>query len=222
MSTDFHTSAYLTRRHTKLHSSEMDYPAVLRSIMKAGKVNQDQLAKRLKVTQPTISRWLKGTKPEVGQHQRIVAEAARLGILRPLGLAGDAAPFEADDSAPPGVKVVGYVGAGAEAHYYAVAQGDLDEVPAPDGVTLDTVAVEIRGNSLGEMFDRWLVFYDSVRRPVTPDLIGRLCVVGLADDRVLIKKIRRGHNGLYDLHSNMEDPIKGVMVEWAARVKLMV
>ena len=121
----------------------------------------------------------------------------------------------------PTVKVVGYVGAAAAAHFYAVAQGELDEVPAPEGATPATVAVEIRGSSLGELFDRWLVFYDDVRRPMTPDLIGHLCVVGLADDRVLIKKIRRGANGLYDLLSNVEEPIRGVEIEWAARVKSM-
>jgi len=135
------------------------------------------------------------------------------------------AAFEAeqpDESTARTVKVVGYVGAGAEAHFYAVAQGELDEVSAPDGAAPDTVAVEIRGNSLGELFDRWLVFYDSVRRPVTSDLIGRLCVIGLPDDRVLVKKIRRGRGGLFDLHSNTEDPIRGVSIDWAARVKNMV
>jgi hypothetical protein len=40
------------------------------------------------------------------------------------------------------VRVVGYVGAGSEAHIYAVAQGDLDEVDPPRGSTEDTVAVE--------------------------------------------------------------------------------
>lgn len=128
-----------------------------------------------------------------------------------------------DTPSRPMVPIKGYVGAGAEAHFYAVAQGDLDEVEAPDGCNPDTVAVEIRGESLGSLFDRWLVFYDDVRRPVTPDLIGRLCVVGLADERVLVKKIRRGHGGLYDLHSNSgEEPIRGVAIEWAARVKVMM
>ena len=38
----------------------------------------------------------------------------------------------------------------------------------------------------------------SVRRPVSADLIGKLCVVGRPDDRVLIKKIRQGSKpGLY-------------------------
>lgn len=121
------------------------------------------------------------------------------------------------------VRLVGYVGAGAEAHYYAVAQGDLDEVPAPAGATAHTVAVEVRGESLGPLFDRWLVFYDDVRRPVTQDLYGKICVVGLPDDRILIKKLRPGTaKGKYRLLSATEPPIENVEIEWAAPVKIMV
>lgn len=48
------------------------------------------------------------------------------------------------------VPLVGYVGAGSEAHLYAVNDGSfLDEVPAPHGSTSETVAIEIRGDSLG-------------------------------------------------------------------------
>ena len=120
------------------------------------------------------------------------------------------------------VPVKGYVGAGAEAHYYAVAQGDLDDVAAPAGATDHTVAVEIRGESLGPLFDRWLVFYDDVRRPVTADLMGRLCVVGLADDRILVKKIRPGRRGRFRLLSTPpEPPIEDAEVEWAAPVRIM-
>lgn len=119
------------------------------------------------------------------------------------------------------VPLVGYVGAGAEAHF--TAAGELGEVDAPDNATDSTVAVEIRGDSLGSFFDRWVVYYDDVRRPITPDLIGRLCVVGLADDRVLIKKPQRSRTkGLFHLLSQTEDPILDVAVEWAARVRSMV
>jgi phage repressor protein C with HTH and peptisase S24 domain len=120
------------------------------------------------------------------------------------------------------VKVKGYVGAGARAHFYAVSQGDLDEVPAPEGSTSHTVAVEVRGESLGALFDRWLVFYDDVRRPATADLNGLLCVVGLADEQVLIKKIRRQANGLWRLSSEREEPIENADIEWAAPVRNMV
>jgi hypothetical protein len=68
------------------------------------------------------------------------------------------------------VPLVGYVSAGAATTYFQ-QDGQLDEVPPPDGASEATVAVEIRGDSLGSFFDRWLVFYDDVRRPVTNDLV---------------------------------------------------
>lgn len=140
---------------------------------------------------------------------------------------GEAAPMRSGRSTRIGttaatVPIVGYVGAGASAYRYAVAQGDLDDVAAPAGATEKTVAVEIRGHSLGELFDRWVAFYDDVRTPITNDLIGKLCVVGLADERVLIKKVKRGKTpGLFDLISENAEPIRDVAVEWAARVKTM-
>lgn len=121
------------------------------------------------------------------------------------------------------VHLVGYVGAGAETHFFANDQ-PLDEVEAPIGATDSTVAVEIRGDSLGTFFDRWLVFYDDVRRPVTTDLVNKLCVVGLTDGRILIKKLQRSKAArhLFHLLSQTEPPILDVQVEWAARVKHMV
>lgn len=119
------------------------------------------------------------------------------------------------------VPLVGYVSAGAAANY--TAAGELGEVEAPADVTDSTVAVEIRGDSLGSFFDRWLVFYDDVRRPLTTDLIGRLCVVGLEDGRVLVKKPQRSRTkGLFHLFSQTEDPILDASIEWAAKVKSMV
>jgi hypothetical protein len=139
---------------------------------------------------------------------------------------GEEPPFEAevpDVWTLPNVPVVGYVGAGAAAHFYEVAQGDLDEVEPPPGATEATVAVEIRGDSLGTFFNRWLVFYDDVRRPVTPDLIGELCVIGLEDGRVVIKQVQRGRaEGMFNLYSQTEAPMRDVTVAWAAKVKSMV
>lgn len=124
------------------------------------------------------------------------------------------------------VPLLGYVRAGAEAFYYAAADNPLDWVPPVEDWNEKTAAVQIQGDSLGSLFDQWLVYYDDVRSPVTPDLIGRLCVVALPDDRVLIKQIKRskGTPTFFDLHSNMPDEpvIEGVEVLWAARVKNMV
>lgn len=119
------------------------------------------------------------------------------------------------------VMIVGHVGAGEEA-FFADGQGPFGEVPAPSYATDSTVAVEIRGTSLGELFDRWLVFYDDIRTPPTRDMMGRLCVVGLADGRVVVKKITRGHlPGTYTLLSNVGPPMYDLPVLWAATVNGM-
>jgi hypothetical protein len=119
------------------------------------------------------------------------------------------------------VPLVGYVGAGAEAHFYAESDGPLDEVEAPPWATDQTRAAEIRGESLGPLFERWLVFYEDVRSPVTPDLHGRLCVVGLPNGKVLVKKLRPAGGGLFHLLSNAEEPMWDQEVAWAAVVKEM-
>jgi len=213
------------REYARLHNRGMtnDFADLLRSIMAAlpGRDKQAELARRLGVEQPTVSRWLNGAEPR-GRNLRKIEN-----LSRDLGLEDDIRSEDVAASLAPtnsyGVtKVVGYVGAGAQAHHYAVSQGDLDEIRAPEWASENTVAVEVIGGSLGKMFDRWYVFYDDVRRPVTPDLIGKLCVVGLSDDRVLIKKImRNGKLGSFDLISNSDDepPIVGARIEWAAKVK---
>lgn len=119
------------------------------------------------------------------------------------------------------VPVVGHVGAGAE--YYAFDPGgELDRVPAPEGANDNTVAAVVRGESLGALFDQWLVFYDEVHDPPTRELIGRLCVVGLADGRVLVKKLMKGQlEDRFNLISNVEAPIYDQIVTWAAVVKQM-
>ncbi|MDX7952794.1 LexA family transcriptional regulator [Lichenihabitans sp. Uapishka_5] len=116
------------------------------------------------------------------------------------------------------VPVVGHVGAGSEAHF-GNSQGPIDEVAAPEGATPQTVAVEVRGESLGSFFDGWLVFYDDVRSPITDDLVGRLCVVGLEDGRVLVKRVQRCRNGHFDLYGQFGDPVLDVTIAWAAPVK---
>lgn len=165
----------------------------------------------------------------IGKKKRVLDYAKLAAALQvdPAALAaGRIEPVDpsADEADKDTVPLVGYVGAGAEAHFYALSDGELDRVPAPDGATPDTVGVEVRGESLGALFQRWIVYYDEVRSPVTPDMHGKLCVVGLANDKVLVKQIRPAKDapGLYDLLSNTEDPMKAVAIMWAAKVKSMV
>ena len=119
------------------------------------------------------------------------------------------------------VPLMGYAAAGGDSVvYYSDAQGPFDEVEAPEGATQHTVAVQVRGTSLGRLFDGWIAFYDDVRDPPEGALLNRVCVCGLADGRVMIKKLRPGSaKGLYHLESETEPTMFDVPVDWAAKVR---
>lgn len=123
----------------------------------------------------------------------------------------------------PVVPLVGYVGAGSEMAYFAEAHSPDEYVRMPPNGTEATVAVEIRGDSLGSAFVGWCAYYDERREPPTDDLLGQLCVVGLHDGRVLVKKIVQGRQrGRYDLWSPNAEPLLDAVVEWAARVTALL
>ncbi len=182
---------------------------------KSAGLSQGELGKRVNTGQTTVSSWERGrTEPTREDVQRI-AEALGIEVARlELGNGPGAQPGRM-------VPVVGYVGAGSEAHLFSEGQGPFGEVEAPEGSTDDTVAVEIRGESLGALFNEWLVFYDDVQSPVRPALHGKLCVVGLPDGRVLVKQIKPAGDGRFHLISNTEDPLLDQHVDWAAKVKTM-
>lgn len=187
-------------------------------------LRQREIAAAAGVTVQAVSGWERGE--DMPEPDKLPLIARRLGTSVDWLLEGRASAFSSEDvsadmDGPPGrtLRVKGYVGAGGEAHYYAVNQGDLDALPAHASDPPQAVAVEIMGTSLGQFFDRWYAVYNDVRSPVTDDLIGRLCVVGLEDDRILIKKIQRNGKN-FDLISNSEaeKPIKNIKIAWAAKV----
>lgn len=186
----------------------------LTELREAAELTQKQLAKLAKTSQPQINRL------ETGERELTKPWAERLAPALKVSARDILFPPERQV-----VALVGFVGAsGALEHFYANGQGPFEEVPAVEGSTKATVAVEVRGNSMGSDFDRALVYYDDVRRPVTGDLIGKLCVVGLPDGRVLVKKISRskGSRTLFHLSGQFGDPILDTPIEWAAKVKSIV
>lgn len=190
-------------------------------------LSQTALGKSLGITRSAVSQWESGdTEPTPEKLRGIAMETGVNYDWLATGRGAASADIRSEDVAASldkkprrMVRVKGYVGAGGLAHYYAVDPGDLGEIEGGGIATDQTVALVIIGGSLGSFFDRWHVLYDDVRSPVTDDLIGELCVVGLADDRVLVKKIQRNGRG-FDLHSNAESeaPIRNVKIDWAAKV----
>jgi phage repressor protein C with HTH and peptisase S24 domain len=107
--------------------------------------------------------------------------AAAFNVSEAWLLTGEGGP----EGQRPTVPLVGYVGAGAEVQMFDGDQGGdrLDDVEAPPDADAHTVAVVVRGPSMDPVFrDRDLIYYRNVRGQ-PGDLIGRECVVGLADGR---------------------------------------
>ena len=154
----------------------------IRSGLKRTGKTRSGLAKALGRSPSAVTDLLNGHRRLRADEIAIVSDY--LGI-EPPRLVGGGPPR------PPRAPLVGYVGAGAVAHFYADGQGPFDEVDAPIDAKPTTVAVQVRGHSLGALFDNWLVFYDDVRNPPDDSLVGRMCVCGLSDGRVLIKALKR-------------------------------
>lgn len=188
-----------------------------------------EAAEALGISRSTLNAHERAGAPGARDYGADEAESygRRLGV-RPEWLLTGRGPAPRDDDdldkpPEPRTEIVGYVGAGANAHFYNVSQGSLDDVPRPSFATDKTVAVEIRGDSLGKWVDRWLVYYDDVHSPITEDMFGRTCVLGLANDQVVIKVLKPGsRKGVYDLVAEKDsETIKDAKVLWGAKVKMI-
>ncbi|MEN5084294.1 helix-turn-helix domain-containing protein [Bosea sp. TWI1241] len=125
------------------------------------------------------------------------------------------------------VPIVGLAGAGPNASViFGMGQGSAETAPAPPLWTPQTVALEVRGNSMrGIAFDGWYVYYDDVRGEITEDMIGQPCVIGLEGDEVVVKLPYYGREpGTFDLESSNQavDTMRGRRVEWACIVTAIV
>jgi transcriptional regulator with XRE-family HTH domain len=181
----------------------------LRSFRELRGWTHDQAAQAMNVSR---GQYIKLERGERRLTQEYISQAAHaFGV--------DDADIIADRKTTP---IIGRVGAGAEAHYYSQGDFDREEVPMPQGANEKTVGLEVVGDSIGSFFNQWLVFYDDVRSPVTPDLIGKLCVVETIEGKVLVKKLMRGSQpNRYHLISQTESPIENAELLWAARVTTM-
>ena len=173
----------------------MDVQTIERALQRPGK-SKSGLAKALGIHNSAVTSLLRG-KRRIQLHEVPKIE-------KYLGLA---------DSVP----IVGVVRAGAEAYFPEPA--NLGRARRIEGSGADTVAVEIQGNSLGAEFDGWVAYYDRRDDPPTAALLGHLCVVGLRDGRIMVKKLARSrHKDRFHLSSVNAETLFDQRVDWAARV----
>ncbi len=175
---------------------------------RAGK-SQNWLGERVGRGQTGVSSWERGRTEPTREDVARVAEALGIPVAELEGAARETRK----------VPLVGYVGAGDAAHFYAVDQGELDSIEAPDTSPPPISAREIRGRSMGMFYEGWIVFTGE-RQPGVPDpYVGSVCEVGLPDGRILIKQVRRAKlPGLFHLFSETEEPMLDEEVEWSAKV----
>lgn len=181
----------------KIRSMELTPKLVARVVAERG-LSKSGLASALSIPNSAVTAFLKGERKL--KADEVPKAKAYLGL----------------DTVP----IVGRVAAGAKMIFFPDT-GEWERVTAPEDATDKTVAVEIDGASLGPLLDRWLIFYDQVERPITKNLIGEMCVVGLAGGDVLVKLVKESRTkGLFHLYSNTADePILDQEIEWAAKVK---
>lgn len=123
------------------------------------------------------------------------------------------------------VPIVGLAGAGPLGSVlFSHTDGGFGFGPASPNSTAVTVALEVSGDSMrGIANDGWLVYYDAEQNPPREDMIGELCVVGLEDDRVLVKVLQPGRGrGLFDLESFNAPVMRDVPVRWASLVTTII
>lgn len=171
-------------------------------------LTQTQFAESLGVGQPSVSRWENGSDPELAHWELLRATATRNN-------------YEVfDETSLQKVPLIGFVGAGAAVNMYAVGQGPFGEVDMPPGGNEKTVAVEVRGDSMtGLADDRWIIYYDARYEPPHEGLVGKLCVIGLTSETVLVKKLFPGRQpNRFDLYSTNGAPLFDQEVVWAAKV----
>ena len=149
--------------------------------------------------------------------------ARRLGVAAEWLLTGYRASAQRPRPSTIIARIHGYIGIGGEVHLYNVSQENFETIEVPELATDASVGLAIRGDSMGPAFTNWVLVYDDLREPVTPELIGEVCVIGLADRRVVIKRLMEGAvAGRYDLISQALPRIRDVAVVWAAQVKALV
>ncbi len=121
------------------------------------------------------------------------------------------------------IPIVGRVGATPDgAVLQANGDGHLGELEVPAGATGDEAALEVDGYSMGIYApDGSVILYHDRRDPPTEDMLGEVCVVGLPDGRVLMKRLLRGsQRGLFE--SIVGETIRDQQIEWAGVVSIVI
>lgn len=123
------------------------------------------------------------------------------------------------DERPKIVPIVGYVSSGAMAHMYDPLAEITEQTEAPDYARASTEALRITSAGMGAFFEGWIAFYHREKHPPSNRFDGCLCVVGLEDGRVVVKKLVAASDGRFNLLSPIEPDELDQKVVWVSRIE---
>lgn len=168
------------------------------------------------VTRGAVGNWELGK--DIGlKNLRAIAEVAEVSLEWLTEGHGEPPQGEARGNWRGGIALRGFVGAG-QAIYAMDEPGETVEAPA--GAKPDTVAVEVRGDSMYPAYQDGEILYYSRNLP-PHDMVNRRGVVKLADGRMLVKIVRPGSTpttwrlqSINTLYPDMVDEV----VDWVAPI----
>ena len=130
-----------------------------------------------------------------------------------------------DGGARPAVQVVGRIGAGAEIlpEFEQIPPEGLFEIDLPVPLPPEAVAFMVEGDSMWPRYDSGDVVVCGRTETDAQAIMGSEAAVRTADGKRYLKVIRRGSSeGTFDLESHNAPPIRGVTIEWAARILMIL
>lgn len=191
--------------------------SLMKELREAQDMTQGDLARLAGTSQPQIMRLENGVREMTPHWAKRLAPHLNVS---PVRLA-----FPDEDTKVKMLPIVGRVGASTDGMVLQASDhGPFGEAIAPVGASGNEVAVEVAGPSMGNYApDGSLILYRDRHDPPQDDMIGEVCIVGLPDDRVLVKRLQRGSKrGLFNLESMVGDTLKDQRVAWAAVVLVVV
>lgn len=189
----------------------------LKTLRERADLTQEELARLAGTSQPQVRRL------ESGERELTVPWAKRFAPY--LGVTPAEIIFPEGSKKPLTLSIVGRVGASTDGRVeHGSGQGPFGEIHAPIGARGTEAVVEVDGHSMGIYApDGSLILYENRQDQPQDNMLGEICVVGLPDGRVLVKRLLRGsRRGLFDLESIVGDTIRDQKVEWAAVVLVVV
>ncbi len=130
-----------------------------------------------------------------------------------------------DEGASPAVRVVGRIGAGAEIlpEFEQIPPEGLFEINLPFPIPPESVAFVVEGDSMWPRYDSGDVVICGRSEVDAHAITGSEAAVRTAEGKRYLKVIRRGsREGTFDLESHNAPPIRGVTIEWAARILMIL